>query len=193
MAPAERRIDLGAGNLYVSAMIDWPDAVIRLTAATVIGGAIGLDREAHGKPTGVRTLGIVALGSALVVLASQHPGGADANAGSRVIQGVITGIGFLGAGVILRNPTGKRVHGLTTAAAIWLTACIGVACGLGAWPLVITSVVLAALILAFGRPIERAFVRRDRDEDDGPDKSAGAAPAEQGESVRSQPAGRQGG
>ena len=170
-------------------MIDWPDAVIRLTAATVIGGAIGLDREAHGKPTGVRTLGIVALGSALVVLASQHPGGADANAGSRVIQGVITGIGFLGAGVILRNPTGKRVHGLTTAAAIWLTACIGVACGLGAWPLVITSVVLAALILAFGRPIERAFVRRDRDEDDGPDKRVGAAPAEQGESVRSQPAG----
>jgi putative Mg2+ transporter-C (MgtC) family protein len=117
-------------------MIDWPDAVIRLTAAAVVGGVIGLDREAHGKPTGVRTMGIVALGSALVVLVSQHPGGSDPAAGSRVIQGVITGIGFLGAGVILRNPTGRHVHGLTTAAAIWLTACIGVACGLGAWPLV---------------------------------------------------------
>jgi putative Mg2+ transporter-C (MgtC) family protein len=173
-------------------MIDWPEAVMRLTAATVIGGAIGLNREAHGKPTGVRTLGIVALGSALVVLVSQYPGGAEANAGSRVIQGVITGIGFLGAGVILRNPTGKRIHGLTTAAAIWLTACIGVACGLGAWPLVITSVALTAIILAFGRPIERAFVRRDRVEDVGSDKSAGAAPAEQGEAARSQ-TGRQGG
>ena len=71
-----------------------------------------------------------------MVLVSQHPSGGDAAAGSRVIQGVITGIGFLGAGVIFRNPAGKKVHGLTTAAAIWLTACIGVACGLGAWPLV---------------------------------------------------------
>jgi hypothetical protein len=61
-------------------------------------------------------MGIVALGSALVVLISQHSGGSDAAAGSRVIQGVITGIGFLGAGVILRNPAGKKVHGLTTAA-----------------------------------------------------------------------------
>ena len=142
-------------------MIDWPDAVIRLTAATVIGGAIGLDRELHGKPTGIRTLGIVGLGSALVVLASQHAGGADANAGSRVIQGVITGIGFLGAGVILRNPGGKRVRGLTTAAAIWLTACIGVACGVGAWPLVVTSVVLVAVLLSIGKPLERAVGRHD--------------------------------
>jgi putative Mg2+ transporter-C (MgtC) family protein len=137
-------------------MIEWTDAVTRLTAAAVVGGTIGLDRELHGKPTGVRTMGIVCLGSALVVLVSQHLGG-DAAAGSRVIQGVITGVGFLGAGVILRNPTGKRVHGLTTAAAIWLTACIGVACGLGAWPLVVTSVVLAALLLVVGRPLDRAL------------------------------------
>ncbi len=142
-------------------MIDWPDAVIRLTAAAVIGAAIGLDRELRGKPTGVRTMGIVALGSALVVLVSQHPGGSDAAAGSRVIQGVITGIGFLGAGVILRNPAGKKVHGLTTAAAIWLTACIGVACGLGAWPLVVTSAVLAGIILVIGTPLERALDLRD--------------------------------
>ena len=142
-------------------MIDWPDAVIRLTAAAVIGGAIGLDRELRGKPTGVRTMGIVALGSALVVLVSQHPGGNDAAAGSRVIQGVITGIGFLGAGVILRNPAGKRVHGLTTAAAIWLTACIGVACGFGAWPLVGTSAALAAIILVVGTPLERALNLRN--------------------------------
>jgi putative Mg2+ transporter-C (MgtC) family protein len=173
-------------------MIDWPDAVMRLTAATVIGGAIGLDREAHGKSSGVRTLGIVALGSALVVLVSLHPNDADANAVSRVIQGVITGIGFLGAGVILRNPTGKRIHGLTTAAAIWLTACIGVACGLGAWPLVITSVVLVVILFAVGRPIERAVVHRMRDEDDGPPERDGAAPAKKGEAAGSQPADGQG-
>ncbi len=141
-------------------MIDWPDAVIRLTAATMIGGAIGLDRELHGKPTGVRTMGLVALGSALVVLVSQHLDATDASAGSRVIQGVITGIGFLGAGVILRNPGGKRVHGLTTAAACWLTACIGVACGVGAWPLVGTSAGLAMLLLAFGKTLERAIGAR---------------------------------
>jgi len=143
-------------------MIDWPDAVIRLTAAVVIGGAIGVDRELRGKPTGVRTMGIVALGSALVVLVSQHPGGSDAAAASRVIQGIITGIGFLGAGVILRNPAGKKVHGLTTAAAIWLTACIGVACGLGAWPVVGTSAALAVIILVVGTPLERVLDLRDR-------------------------------
>ncbi len=171
---ANSRIDLGRGDEYVSAMIDWPDAVIRLTAATVIGGAIGLDREVHGKPTGVRTLGIVALGSALIVLVSQHPGGTDAGAAAcRVMQGVITGIGFLGAGVILRNPSGKRVQGLTTAAAIWFTACMGMACGVGAWPLVVTSAFLVAVILAVGRPLERAL-GRDRHHEKKAD--AGGAP-----------------
>jgi putative Mg2+ transporter-C (MgtC) family protein len=139
-------------------MIDAADAILRLTAATLFGGAIGLDRELRGKPTGVRTMGIVALGSALIVLASQHLG-PDPAAASRVMQGIITGIGFLGAGVILRNPNNKKVHGLTTAAAIWLTACIGAACGAGAWPLVAASAVLVTLILAFGRPLEQTFER----------------------------------
>jgi putative Mg2+ transporter-C (MgtC) family protein len=143
-------------------MIEWTDAVLRLTAATIIGGAVGLNREIRGKPTGVRTMGIVALGSALAVLASQHPsGGNDAAAASRVIQGVITGIGFLGAGVILRNPSGGKVHGLTTAAAIWLTACIGVACGVAAWTVVLASSVLVVIILILGRPLERAFERQN--------------------------------
>src|SRR5215813_1318526 len=139
-------------------MIDAADAILRLTAATLVGSAIGLDRDLRGKPTGIRTMGIVALGSALIVLASQQQG-ADQAASSRVMQGLITGIGFLGAGVILRNPSGGKVHGLTTAAAIWLTACIGAACGAGAWPLVAASAVLVALVLAFGRSLEKAFER----------------------------------
>jgi putative Mg2+ transporter-C (MgtC) family protein len=149
-------------------MIDWPDAVLRLTAAAAVGAAIGLDREARGKPTGVRTLSIVALGSALAVLLSEHPSGVQADASSRVIQGVLTGIGFLGAGVILRRDSGDKVRGLTTAAVIWFTACIGMACGLGAWPLVVTAAVLVALILALGKRLERLLVPQDKDENPPP-------------------------
>jgi putative Mg2+ transporter-C (MgtC) family protein len=152
-------------------MIDPVDAILRLAAATLVGGAIGLDRDLRGKPTGVRTMGIVALGAALIVLAGQQQG-ADQAAASRIMQGIITGIGFLGAGVILRNPSGGKVHGLTTAAAIWLTACIGAACGAGAWPLVLTSAVLVALVLTFGRSLEQAFERlyprHSPDEKNGP-------------------------
>ena len=141
-------------------MLDWTDVILRLTVAALVGGAIGLDRDLRGKPTGVRTMGIVALGSALIVLASQYPAHVtDQAAASRVMQGIITGIGFLGAGVILRNPSGGKVRGLTTAASIWLTACIGAACGAGAWPLVLTSGVLVAVILGFGRRVEQAFER----------------------------------
>jgi putative Mg2+ transporter-C (MgtC) family protein len=142
-------------------MIEAADAILRLAAATLVGGAIGLDRDLRGKPTGVRTMGVVALGAALIVLTSQHHGtdpATDQAAASRVMQGIITGIGFLGAGVILRNPHGK-VHGLTTAAAIWLTACIGAACGAGAWPLVAATAVLVAFVLALGGSLEKAFER----------------------------------
>ncbi len=143
-------------------MLDWTDVVTRLISATVIGGAIGLDRDLRGKPTGVRTMGIVALGSALIVLATQYPSlNSDQGAVSRVLQGLITGIGFLGGGVILRNPEGGKVHGLTTAATIWLTACFGAACGVGAWSLIVTSSVLVTLILLFGRSIEKAFENTD--------------------------------
>jgi putative Mg2+ transporter-C (MgtC) family protein len=153
-------------------MLDWTDAVLRLFIATFIGAAIGLDRDLRGKPTGVRTMGIVALGSAVIVLASQYPAHmADVAAGSRVMQGIITGIGFLGAGVILRNPTGGKVHGLTTAASIWLTACIGAACGAGAWPIVTAAALLVAIVLGFGKAVEvafeRRFPRRDSDDKDG--------------------------
>ncbi len=151
-------------------MIEWTDAALRLFAATLFGAMIGLDRDLRGKSTGVRTMGIVALGSAVIVLASQYPEHVtDQAAASRVMQGIITGIGFLGAGVILRNPSGGKVRGLTTAASIWLTACIGASCGAGAWPIVLISAVLVAIVLAFGRTVEQAFERRfpQSDPDDG--------------------------
>jgi putative Mg2+ transporter-C (MgtC) family protein len=101
-------------------MLIWSDILLRLGAALLIGGVVGLNRELHHKPTGLRTLSLVGLGSALAVLALAQDPQADT---SRVIQGVITAVGFIGAGVILHPATGgDQVHGLTTAATIWVTA-----------------------------------------------------------------------
>jgi putative Mg2+ transporter-C (MgtC) family protein len=111
---------------YWRAVMDTLDIALRLGTATLVGVVLGLNRDLHGKVTGVRTLGLVCLGSALAVLSVHAVNGTDA---SRVIQGIVTGVGFLGAGVIVRNNKGRHVHGLTTAACVWVAACIGAACG----------------------------------------------------------------
>jgi putative Mg2+ transporter-C (MgtC) family protein len=139
-------------------MIDFAEVILRLGAATLIGAAIGLNRDLHGKPIGVRTLGLVGLASAIVTFSIVSYGGAavrSIDAASRVMQGVVTGIGFLGAGVIVRQNIGDRVHGLTSAACAWTTACLGLVCGLAAWPIVATGVVLVFILLLFGGPFER--------------------------------------
>src|SRR5260221_13151095 len=105
--------------------MDTLEIALRLGAATLAGVVLGVNRDLHGKSTGVRTVGLVCLGSALAVLSIHAVSGTDA---SRVIQGIVTGVGFLGAGVIVRNSKGHHVHGLTTAACVWVTACIGAAC-----------------------------------------------------------------
>lgn len=134
------------------------ELALRLMAATLIGGVIGLNRDLHGKATGVRTMGLVGLGAALIVVAGVLVGGAgDA---MRAVQGVITGIGFLGAGVIVKDASGSHIHGLTTAATIWLTAALGVTCGLGYWGLALTALALSLLILLVGRPLEKAVRAR---------------------------------
>lgn len=140
------------------------EIALRLCAATIIGGAVGLNRDLHGKATGVRTLGLVALGSALIVLGIIDFGPQpvqDMNPFSRVVQGVLTGIGFLGAGVILHDIDAQhRIHGLTTAAVTWLTACVGLVCGTGNWRLLGIAIALLFLLLRFGGVAERAFHRR---------------------------------
>lgn len=157
------------------------EIVLRLGAAALIGSMIGLNRDLHGKPTGIRTLGLVGLGAALVVLASMDfKTGAelDANPVSRAIQGVLTGIGFLGAGVIVRDSTGTKVQGLTTAALIWLTACLGIVCGLGAWTVAFASLFFIVILLGAGGPFERWLHRkwkRGRD--------SIVRPSEEGESI----------
>ena len=148
------------GSPTFGAPMDWIEIALRLVAATLIGSIFGLNRDLHGKPTGIRTLGLVGLGSALVVVACMDfPASAGANftAASRAIQGVLTGIGFLGAGVIVRGMGGSRVHGLTTAACTWLVACLGIVCGFAGWRVIVIAVVLALLVLTLGGRIERLF------------------------------------
>src|SRR5260370_8617085 len=98
------------------------DSALRLGTAMLVGVVLGLNRDLHGKVTGVRTLGLVCLGSALAVLSVHAVNGTDA---SRVIQGIVTGVGFLGAGVIVRTNNGHHVHGPTTPASVWVPACNG--------------------------------------------------------------------
>lgn len=140
-------------------MIDWWEIVLRLGTATCAGGAIGLNRDLHGKPIGLRTLSLVGLAAAMVVIIADMPDntGRLSDATSRVIQGILTGIGFLGAGVIIHPENRQRVRGLTSAASTFLTACVGIACGAGQWRVVGTGLVFAFVILIIGGPLERGL------------------------------------
>ena len=120
--------------------------VVRLTLAALLGGLLGLERENKGKAAGVRTHMLVAMGAALFVLIPQQAGILPADL-SRVIQGVVAGIGFLCAGSILKSEDEDRVRGLTTAAGMWLTAAIGMAAGLGREATAVISTALALAVL----------------------------------------------
>lgn len=120
--------------------------VIRLLMAALLGGILGFEREQRGKAAGIKTHMLVAIGSALFVLIPQQAGLTEAEL-SRVMQGIIAGIGFLGAGAILKGHGEKDLKGLTTAAGIWLTAAIGVAAGLGRESSAILCTLLALSIL----------------------------------------------
>ena len=139
------------------------DVFLRLLAAMSSGFLLGLNRELHGKPTGMRTLGLVGLSAAAVTRAAigfdmeTH----DVNATSgHVMQGILTGIGFLGAGVILRDAPGIRVHGLTTAATVLVTASLGIVFGIGDWTTGLSCVLLAMVTLVFAGDVEHALRRR---------------------------------
>jgi putative Mg2+ transporter-C (MgtC) family protein len=135
--------------------------VLRLLLAFACGAAIGLNREFHRKPAGFRTFALVSIGSAILVIVMQN-GHGEPDAQSRVVQGIVTGIGFLGAGVIFRRESPSKVSGLTTAAAIWLTCGLGVASGLGQYVVAIAGTVLSLLLLLFGGPVERVLTGRDK-------------------------------
>lgn len=135
---------------------DWQSIIFRLTIAVLLGGAIGFNRQRNGRPAGLRTFMIVSLGAALFVMiplqAEKDIGYASSNALSRTIQGVASGVGFLGAGIILQQSHRElnkiEVKGLTSAATIWLAAGLGAAAGCGLWRMVLIGTVFCLLILS---------------------------------------------
>jgi putative Mg2+ transporter-C (MgtC) family protein len=142
------------------------EVMLRMGVAAALGGALGLNRELHDKPAGLRTHAMVALGAALATYLSievtKSGQIADMGAVTRVIQGVLTGIGFIGAGVIFRDTVGKKVTGLTTSAEIWVVACLGMACGAGRWRSALVAFGIALAVLLFGGPFEKAVHRHLR-------------------------------
>lgn len=121
--------------------------LVRLLAALAVGALIGYEREKRGKAAGLRTHMLVAMGTTLFVVATIE-GGMQEDATSRVIQGIVTGIGFLGAGVIMKIHESRQIRGLTTAAGIWMTAAASVAIGLGQIGLGLIAAGLAWVVLA---------------------------------------------
>lgn len=139
------------------------DVAMRLIVATVLSGLIGFEREAHGKEAGVRTYALVGVGSALVMVVSieifEIYKGIVAVDPSRIAAQVVSGIGFLGAGAIIRFPQG--VKGLTTAAGLWTAAGIGLACGLAQYRPAVITTILVLVILALFSKIDRFFGGKD--------------------------------
>ena len=154
-------------NTVVSEFSDIPDIAqvtvitLRLMVAATLGGLLGYEREQKGKAAGLRTHMLVALGAALFVLIPQQAGASVADL-SRIVQGLVAGIGFLGAGAIITGNQKMQAQGLTTAASIWLTAAIGVAAGMGREATAVLSALLAWGILYLIPKVEQLFEHQDK-------------------------------
>jgi putative Mg2+ transporter-C (MgtC) family protein len=139
-------------------MADWLDIALRLAVATAAGALLGFERSRQDRAImGFRTLSLVGLASCIAVQSIVHSGlpQINADAAGRVIQGVLSGVGFIGAGALLHGGSDKQIHGLATAASIWVSAALGTAAALAIWPLIAVGAGLAVLVLLIGAPIER--------------------------------------
>jgi putative Mg2+ transporter-C (MgtC) family protein len=132
----------------------------RLAAALLAGAIVGINRDLYRKPAGLRTIALVSLGSAILVMVATIATHGSGDSVSRVLQGLITGVGFLGAGVIMHRESELRVEGLTTAASVWVAAALGAACGAGLMVLAMLSLAATMALLMIGGRIERALERR---------------------------------
>jgi putative Mg2+ transporter-C (MgtC) family protein len=135
--------------------------VIRVVAAVILGGILGIQRERAGKPAGLRTHMIVCLGTAVVVLACLASS-MDTSGLSRVVQGIVTGIGFIGAGSILKLSEQREIRGLTTAAGLWMTAAIGVAVGLGSLGVALIGTAATFIVLSLIGAVEARLEKREK-------------------------------
>ena len=158
-------------------MLDWPEILLRLGVATLAGGLIGLNRDLQNKPIGLKTLALVGLATAMVVVLADPSGDSTkiSPEASRIIQGILTGIGFLGAGVIVHAQHHFRVRGLTSAACTWFAACVGIACGVGQWWIVAIALAFAFTLLIVGRHVER-WLHRTLGGSDDPEQQSAASP-----------------
>lgn len=149
--------------MYSNDFHEFPQILLRLGAAMLLGGAIGANRDLHHKPAGLRVLALVSVGSALVTMLMLNASGRQPTMTydglSRVIQGILQGIGFLGAGVIMHTQSRYQVHGMTTAASIWVTSALGVACGMGLWAHTLAAFFVSVIVLTLGRYIEKTILR----------------------------------
>jgi putative Mg2+ transporter-C (MgtC) family protein len=143
----------------VEPVLSTAEIAIRLLTALACGTVIGLNREFHNKPAGFRTFGLVGVGSALMVILIHQMEDTGPDAVSRVVQGVVTGIGFIGAGVIFNRGSHEQVRGLTTAAAVWVTAGLGMAAGAGQMKLAWMGFAIGLALLLVGGPVERVLTR----------------------------------
>ncbi len=140
--------------------MNWNTDLLPILLAVVCGAAIGLEREFKHKPAGLRTNVLICLGAALFTIISSKMA-ADKDSITRIAAQIVTGVGFLGAGAVIQDRGG--IHGLTTAATIWLVASIGMACGAGFYLLAIVTTILAILVLLGLAQVEKPL-RSDRDE-----------------------------
>ncbi len=138
--------------------------ILGLLFAVILGGAIGLEREINDKPAGLRTNIIICLGATAFTLVARRLGVDAPDAPGRVAAGIITGVGFLGAGALIQE--GSGIHGLTTAAGIWLVASIGVACGMGYYLMAALTTFLALVALFGLMPITKKIRRRRQHKQD---------------------------
>ena len=145
-------------------MPDMPQLVrvtLRLVAAMAVGTAIGLQRELTHKPAGLRTHMLVALGTAMFIVGAEESG-MDPDSVSRIVQGLATGIGFLGGGAILKLTTEREIHGLTTAAGIWMTAAASAAAALGQIAVALVGTAFGLLVLGLFHRLEKDLGHRVR-------------------------------
>ena len=144
-------------------VLDWQvflDDLLRIGAAAVLGGALGLEREWKGHWAGLRTHMMVSIGCAIFVIAGLGISKGDPQAVTRVLQGIASGIGFLGAGTILKLDDKQEIKGLTTASSIWLAAALGTAAGLAEFALATASAIISLFVLGVLGPIETHFEQR---------------------------------
>ena len=139
--------------------LSFAEVFLRLMAAVTVGATIGLNRSLHHKPAGFGTNALVSLGAGLATMFALRAPGGDAATVSRVVQGLVTGVGFIGAGVIMRSDKETDVHGLTTAASIWASAILGIGCGLADFMVAAIGAIMALMILVLNKRIEDVVAR----------------------------------